>query len=67
MGAVIEMAPTVGGERYEVAKARLDLAEAIAECDAAGTPADRAMAQQRVEDARCRLSRWLRSTGDRAS
>jgi len=57
--AVSTLAPTVNGERYEVAKARLDLVEAEAEFAAATTSSEMMMALDRADDARYRLGRWL--------
>jgi hypothetical protein len=50
--------PTVNGERYEAAKARLDLLEAEAELAAATTSSAMVMALDRADDARYRLARW---------
>jgi len=61
------MAPTVNGEPYEVAKARLDLVEAEAELAAATTSSAMVMALDRADDARYRLSRWRATARDRAA
>jgi hypothetical protein len=53
--------PTDIDERYEVAKARVDLLEAEAELAQCVSEGDRAMARQRVEEARCRIVRWRRA------
>jgi hypothetical protein len=56
--AAVAVAPIVNGERYEVAKARLDLVEAEAELAAATTSSEIVIALDRADDARCRLCRW---------
>jgi hypothetical protein len=51
----------VAGERYEVAKAVVDLVEAEAELAAAATHSERMMALDRIDDARARIAHWRRA------
>jgi hypothetical protein len=54
--AIGAVAPTVNGERYDVASDRLDLVEAEVELAAATTASDVVMAMDRADDARRRGS-----------